>query len=149
MSFTIIYRVFPWKWCCSGQKFFWCEKEINGKMIATHYILICDRGKRLPSMPVGLRSSSTAKVDCPFKVVAKTSKKSNGLWTYTVDSDGKHNHKPSLHPSAHAPHRKRTPIRKNLVEYLSKRREFRQGRSITLYVISVLWKIVSSLKCHL
>lgn len=98
------------------------KRMINGKMISTHVILVCDRGRRRPSQATGLRSCSTTKNDCRFKVTAKTSKKVKGMWSYVVGDDT-HNHPPSSHPSAHAVHRKRTTQQKRLIKVLSQQRE--------------------------
>ncbi|KAK7420282.1 hypothetical protein QQZ08_010482 [Neonectria magnoliae] len=53
------------------------KKEVNGTMIPTYVVLICDRGGNRPSVSAGLRHSTTQKTDCPFKITAKASQKSN------------------------------------------------------------------------
>lgn len=111
------------------------KRMINGNFIPTHIILGCDRGRGRPSKSLGLRSSSTTKINCPFKVTAKTSLKAKGMWTYTVHGDGIHNHLQSLHPSAHQVHRKRTPAQKNLVRVLSEQREL-SARSVHNIVLN-------------
>ncbi|KAG5954640.1 hypothetical protein E4U56_007743, partial [Claviceps arundinis] len=81
-------------------------REINGTIIATHRLLLCDRGPGRPSASRGLRRIPSQKEDCPIRITASVTMKNNLRWSYRVS--GAHNHPPSQHPSQHAVHRRRT-----------------------------------------
>ena len=89
---------------------------VNGKMTYCYITLGCDRGEKRASRSVGVRKSSTQRLDCPVTIVAKTGKGKGWKWLYEVR--GEHNHRPSLSPSAHAIHRHRTVNQQDLIKNL-------------------------------
>ncbi|KAF4123686.1 hypothetical protein GMORB2_6387 [Geosmithia morbida] len=94
------------------------RRMVDGVSTVTQYWLICDRGHSRPSSARGIRQATTAKTDCPVAISAKTSQKLGWLWVY--DCRGSHNHPPSLDPSAHAIHRRRTAEQRSLADRLVK-----------------------------
>lgn len=52
-------------------------REINGETIPTYYALLCDRAGSQTSTSVGIRRSSTQRVDCPYKITASATKRTN------------------------------------------------------------------------
>ncbi|KAG6111801.1 hypothetical protein E4U14_002279 [Claviceps sp. LM454 group G7] len=95
-------------------------REINGTIIATHRLLLCDRGSGRPSTGRGLRRIPSQKEDCPIRITASVTMKNNLRWSYRVS--GAHNHPPSQHPSQHAVHRRRTAEQRVLALELSQQR---------------------------
>lgn len=92
------------------------RREFNGTKIATHWLLLCDRGGSRPSRGLGHRQTSTQKTDCPVRVCASATKRNNWQWTYK--SSGVHNHPRSHDPSAHSIHRRRTDGQRALASEL-------------------------------
>lgn len=86
------------------------EGEIEAR--PSYYTLVCDRGCRRPSESTGLRKTSTQKRDCPFRLIASATKQQGWKWFYRVAAE--HNHEPSIDPSAHAIHRRRTMDQQDL-----------------------------------
>ena len=91
---------------------------INGKSTPTKINLVCDRGARRPSTSIHLRQAATRKIGCQFELFISCNIKTNSPWTYSV-TNGRHNHGPSLDPSAHVVHRRRTPTQTKMIENLS------------------------------
>lgn len=72
------------------------------------YDLCCDiGGPHYDSSSTGLRKASSKRRDCPWLAKAVQRKLLGDRWYFEVRNDH-HNHEPSLHPSAHPAHRKRT-----------------------------------------
>ncbi|CCE29047.1 uncharacterized protein CPUR_02738 [Claviceps purpurea 20.1] len=92
--------------------------------VMTSCVFVCDRGSRRPSASAGLRNTTTQKIDCPFKIVASTSKRAQWKWTYHVKV-GQHNHGPSVDPSAHNIHRRRTPAQREVAKQVYRDRNVR------------------------
>ncbi|KAG6307101.1 hypothetical protein E4U45_005602 [Claviceps purpurea] len=112
-------------WACSNGVAFIKKsasnfREINGTKIATHRLLLCDRGSGRPSTGRGLRQTPSQKADCPIRITASVTMKNNLRWSYRVS--GAHNHPPSHHPSQHAVHRRRTAEQRMLALELSQQR---------------------------
>lgn len=100
------------------------NKDTKGK--PTWVDLGCDRGKKRKTEGVGLRTTSTARNDCPWAAVARTLKEDRqpdgqqGHWTFRLNGQG-HNHGPSLDSTAHRTHCKLTAEMTSEIEALSKR----------------------------
>ncbi|PHH71106.1 hypothetical protein CDD80_5508 [Ophiocordyceps camponoti-rufipedis] len=94
--------------------------DFDGQMGPTEVSYRCDRGGKPITTSVGLRKSATKRTGCPYRVTAKATQASDWKWTYKVSSGRDHNHGPSMHPSAHIIHRRRTPAQKELEKSLSK-----------------------------
>lgn len=116
------------------------KRKINEKIISTHYVLICNRNRWRPSNSIGLRSSSTAKIDCPFKATAKTWKNKTAyeLTKLMVTMNTITNHLYIL-PRIHLTE-KESLYKKVWLKLFQSDVKFWQGRSITLYVMSILRK---------
>ncbi|KAG6293124.1 hypothetical protein E4U09_003121 [Claviceps aff. purpurea] len=95
-------------------------REINGTKMATHRLLLCDRGSGRPSTGRGLRQTPSQKADCPIRITASVTMKNNLRWSYRVS--GAHNHPPSHHPSQHVVHRRRTAEQQVFALELSQQR---------------------------
>ena len=96
------------------------KRDINGIALATRVLFICDRGPQRASTSVGLRKSSTQKIDCPFRILVTASRTEEAWkWDFCV-TEAYHNHGPSLDPSAHNIHRRRTVTQQALERNLSK-----------------------------
>lgn len=52
-------------------------REINGVKTPTYVILVCDRAGSIASTSTGIRKSSTQRTECPFKITATATKRSN------------------------------------------------------------------------
>ncbi|KAF4587749.1 transposase [Ophiocordyceps camponoti-floridani] len=94
--------------------------DFNGQTGPTEISYRCDRGGKPITTSVGLRKSATKRTGCPYRVTAKATQASDWKWTYKVSNGRDHNHGPSMHPSAHIIHRRRTPAQKELEKRLSK-----------------------------
>ncbi|KAM4065122.1 transposase [Hirsutella rhossiliensis] len=96
------------------------KRDIDGTSLATRIIFICDRGPQRASTSTGLRKTSTQKLDCPFRLLV-TASCNEGIWKWDFRAtEDHHNHGPSLDPSAHNIHRRRTSIQQALERNLSK-----------------------------
>ncbi|KAK1246768.1 hypothetical protein MKX08_000570 [Trichoderma sp. CBMAI-0020] len=52
-------------------------REINGVKTPTYVILVCDQAGSIASTSTGIRKSSTQRTECPFKITATATKRSN------------------------------------------------------------------------
>ena len=82
------------------------NRRENGRYY--RYDLECDRGtKKHQNISTELRKVASRKEECTWRGRAVALKANNDRWTYkTLDSS--HNHLPSLDPSVHPMHRRRT-----------------------------------------
>ena len=92
---------------------------IAGKSTPTRICVVCDRGPRRQSKSVQLRQTATRKIDCQFQLRIMYDTNTNSRWFYAV-TGGPHNHGPSLNPSAHLIHRRRTSEQSKLIQTLTK-----------------------------
>ena len=96
--------------------------DINGTSVATRVVFICDRGPQRPSTSIGLRQTSSQKLDCPYRLIVTASQEQEiWKWKYRV-TNNHHNHGPSLDPSAHNVHRRRTLKQQALELSISKQK---------------------------
>ena len=94
-------------------------RDFSGTRKPTSISLLCDRGRSRPSESTGLRLTASRKRDCPFKLMASASKSTDWKWSYRVKNSS-HNHPPSLDPSAHTIHRRRTKEQQDLARSLAR-----------------------------
>lgn len=96
------------------------KRDIDGIALATRIVFICDRGPQRASRSTGLRKPSTQKLDCSFRLLVTASRNESAWkWDFRV-TEARHNHGPSLDPSAHVIHRRRTTTQQALEQNLSK-----------------------------
>jgi hypothetical protein len=95
-------------------------RDFEGSKKPTYCQLLCDRGARRPIESTGLRNTASRKLNCPFKLTASATKPSGWRWSYKV-VNGTHNHLPSLDPSSHTIHRRRTKeqmdVARSMIQY--------------------------------
>ncbi|KYK55510.1 hypothetical protein DCS_07473 [Drechmeria coniospora] len=89
----------------------------NGKQYS-YIVFICDRGERRPSKSVGIRKVASQRIGCSYSIVASATKQMSWKWTYRI-TNGHHNHGPSVDPSAHSIHRRRTSEQKELQKHIA------------------------------
>jgi len=93
-----------------GYGFYINRTRPHASDVKTRYYYQCDKAKTYGSKAT-VRSTSTRTTGCPFKLVIFKMKSEdhepmNGQWRLEV-TNPEHNHKPSLHPSAHHVYHKR------------------------------------------
>ncbi|KAJ0763747.1 putative transcription factor FAR family [Helianthus annuus] len=91
------------------------SKAKNGYV--SKVVLMCDRGGVYKSDKDSSRETGTRKINCPFEMVAKFSKK-NGSWTLKV-KPGEHNHPPGEYMEGHPILKRLTPNEHQLVAELT------------------------------
>ncbi|CAK7564475.1 MAG: hypothetical protein SEPTF4163_002369 [Sporothrix epigloea] len=97
----------------------------------TRWSLCCDRDATRASQGLGLRKTATQKINCPWKGVATAKRGNDWKWSwYLRPGHERHNHGPSLHPSAHATHRKLNDRQKDVLKAISRHSSMRT-REIT------------------
>jgi hypothetical protein len=88
----------------------------------TRYYYRCDKAKQYQSQ-ASVRSTSTRKTGCPFKLVifkmkSEDDQPTSDQWRLEV-TNAEHNHDPSLHPSAHHVYHKRTAAQTETIRAMS------------------------------
>ncbi|KAJ0754861.1 putative transcription factor FAR family [Helianthus annuus] len=91
------------------------SKAKNGYV--SKVVLMCDRGGVYKSDKDSSRETGTRKINCPFEMVGKFSKK-NGSWTLKV-KPGEHNHPPGEYMEGHPILKRLTPNEHQLVADLT------------------------------
>lgn len=80
--------------------------------------LKCDRGGAYSSQSLGLRSSSSRRQSCPFKLYGAATKKDGGRWRLTVKNSA-HNHDASDNLAAHPSLRRLNDLQLKILQPLN------------------------------
>ena len=112
------------------------SKTKNGYV--SKVVLMCDRGGVYKSDKDSSRETGTRKINCPFEMVGKFSKK-NGSWMLKV-KPGEHNHPPGEYMEGHPILKRLTPNEHQLVAELTGKGVFPKD---ILGVIRSVMKIMS------
>ena len=91
-----------------------CNRRADGQYY--RYDLECDRGtKTRPNIALGRRKVSSRKEECTWRGRAVAFKSDDNRWKY-LTLNSVHNHPPSLDPSVHPMHRRRTREDHNVIQ---------------------------------
>jgi hypothetical protein len=99
-----------------GYGFLLQRSKPHNSDIKTRFYYHCDKYRTYTSTATKL-NTGTRTTGCPFKLVIFKAKDLDE-WRLQV-TDKNHNHPPSIHPSAHNVHRKRTPAQKSTIQSMS------------------------------
>ncbi|KAL2885121.1 mutator-like element [Ceratocystis lukuohia] len=102
------------------------RNSLTRKGRLTRYTFECDRygEPRVNKNTAGLRDRRSRKCGCKWKIVAESLAQNNYCWNLRLLKDpahSKHNHLPSINPSAHPAHRKRSSAVRETIQSSSRR----------------------------